>query len=593
MKSIYNLYGVAFLALATLTACGGGSSNSDDSRSVNSDDREPTPLASPNPTFCGDRGATRPSAALDPLEKYQWYLDRVSVKEVWGAELDGAGIQIGILDEELEIGHEDLKANIAVNKSLNVGFDGARHDPLDHFNPTDCSSEGHGTAVAGIIAAAGGNGLGIKGIAHQARIFGVNLVAFFTTQGLRDGLSRNWTETAVSSNSWGFSHPSRLRGKLDSLTKTVLEMGLTEGFNGKGISYVFAAGNDRNTSEGKQDLATYEELHNYPGIIVVCAVGSDNRSASFSNPGANLWVCGPSDTGNRVSDLTNVGLPTVDLSGDLAGYNARLSDAERVMCGPTAAPLYPSHCFDFGRPYDYARVGGNANYHRFFTGTSAATPVVSGVIALLRQANSNLTWRDIKLILAQSAEQVDSDSTSDWIGLGWQTTGRHHNGSARYRYHHDYGFGLINASAALALVRNWNLLPDAEEEIGPIAGTRVSRTDGRQTYDFTVAADINFIEYAQVAIQSAYPNFGNLSITLISPQGSRSRLTHQHQCYIKDSGMAVTTNDCADLENGFLFGTTVHLGEDPSGVWQLQIVGPNQEGTDYTVSMTLHGHRRQ
>ena len=602
------------MLLAVLAACGGGDVI--------------TLVSTPGINYCDRIAATDVQSregVPDPLINYQWYLDRLSVKRTWdeNENLDGSGIQIGVLDDALQLDHEDLRANIAVDQSLNVLRDVGSANVYNP-RPLNCDS-GHGTAVAGIIAARGDNGLGVKGIAYKASIFGVNYLANSQDQSLRNGLLRDLNRTAISSNSWGGTALTRLRNRLSAATEMALELGLASGFNGKGISYVFAAGNHRRVSYDPsehdsfpsatrdhpyEDLSTYEELHNHPGIIVVCAVGYDNLSASYSTPGANLWICGASNSGRRTSQLESLGLPTTDLSGDEAGYNARLSAVEDTNCRRTNVS-YSSDCFDFGRPYNYSSLpaaGGDTNYHRFFTGTSAATPTVSGVIALLRQANSDLTWRDVKLVLAESAEQIDPSAGIDSMDLGWQSTGGgYHNRSRFYTHHHDYGFGLVDAFAAVALARNWTLVPSARATT-MIQGTRApDSTNTQQTFTFSIAdannAAITFVEYVQVEIKSSYLDFGELTIALASPQGTQSVLTQQHGC-LAWSGEVSGANRrnpravdrCDDLVDGWTFGTAAHLGENLNGEWELSIrVGGSRDLTGKVdlPHIKAYGHTRR
>lgn len=85
------------------------------------------------------------------------------------------------------------------------------------------------------------------------------------------------------------------------------------------------------------------------------------------------------------------------------------------------------------------------DYTSRFNGTSAATPIVSGVVALMLEANPNLGYRDVQEILALSARPIDAASP-DW------TTNRANtwNGGG-FRVSHDYGFGLVDATAAVRL----------------------------------------------------------------------------------------------------------------------------------------------
>ena len=76
-------------------------------------------------------------------------------------------------------------------------------------------------------------------------------------------------------------------------------------------------------------------------------------------------------------------------------------------------------------------------------GTSASTPMVAGVIALMLEANSDLSWRDIQHILVRTSKKVDSSDE------GWFKTYKGRD------YNHKYGYGLIDATSAVNLAKEW------------------------------------------------------------------------------------------------------------------------------------------
>ncbi len=160
---------------------------------------------------------------------------------------------------------------------------------------------------------------------------------------------------------------------------------MTNGFGGKGVFYVFAAGNGH--AEGHD--SNLDEYVNHYGVTAVCAVNHNDVRAAYSERGANLWVCAPSGDGTR----------------DLPGI---------------------------------ATTRNGDRYTASFSGTSASAPIVSGVAALVRAVNSNLTWRDVKLILAASARKNDASNS------GWEQGARKYSPtgestSARYNFNHEYG----------------------------------------------------------------------------------------------------------------------------------------------------------
>lgn len=131
-------------------------------------------------------------------------------------------------------------------------------------------------------------------------------------------------------------------------------------------------------------------------------------------------MCPPS--GN---DATRAqGTTTTDLVGDF-GYNR--SDV-------TAGPVGPDDLAD-------------RNYTQNYNGTSSAAPVVSGVVALMLQANPNLGWRDVQEVLIRSATQTDPQNVE------WRTN------KAGFKFNPNFGAGRVNAGAAVAFATNWTNLP--------------------------------------------------------------------------------------------------------------------------------------
>ena len=101
---------------------------------------------------------TTASPGPDPLFRVQpvataWHLDELH------AHATGRGVRVAIVDSGIARDHPDLRGQVAVSR--------------DFVSPKDSRGEAHGTEVAGIIAAIGGNGLGIVGVAPQARLLGL------------------------------------------------------------------------------------------------------------------------------------------------------------------------------------------------------------------------------------------------------------------------------------------------------------------------------------------------------------------------------------------------------------------------------------
>ena len=402
--------------------------------------------------------------------------------------------------------------------SFNHNYD---PDLTDIYHPF----EDHGTAVAGLIAAKD-NSLGMRGVAPGAKIYGYNYLVEQSNANEANAMSRNAATTAISNNSWGPGDSGQPEPATE-LWEAAVKDGVTTGYGGKGVFYAWAAGNG-----GDDDYSTLDEYSNFYAVTAVCAVGHDDKRSDYSEAGANLWVCGPSSSGRD------------------------------------------------GQP----RIATTDNGHRYrgsFGGTSAATPIVSGVVALIRQANSALTWRDVKLILAASARKNDPDNT------GW-VEGAFKYGSTtdRYNFNHEYGFGMVDAKAAVDLATTWTNVRDLREitSSSSVINLRIpdlpsSDTPTTVTTSLTIDPFVDFVEFVEVNARFNHSNFRDLTVDLVSPAGAVSTLSP-------------STPIVGALTTKFRFGSARHLGEDAAGKWTLRIKDALRidSGSLRSWGLTIYGH---
>jgi kexin len=221
------------------------------------------------------------------------------------------------------------------------------------------------------------------------------------------------------------------------------------------------------------------------------------------------------------------------------------------------------------KPDDYANM---PHYTRCMNGTSAATPEAAGAVALLLEANPALTWRDVRLILASTARKNDP-SHADWVTNG-----------GGYKVNHDYGYGSIDATAAVRAAQTWqNMAPQqTSTQAAAIANGLVMTDNGAATVS-TLAltgSGIGKIEFVDVNLTTDHPDVGDLEIILTSPAGTASTLSVVHAC--KDSTEAPVT--CGDaMANGIRFGVARLMGEAADGTWTLS-VRDGKEGNTGTLS---------
>ncbi len=461
------------------------------------------------------------NALTDPLSGCQWPVkntnqyggdgDDINIESVWAAGKLGAGVNIAIVDNGIHAGHEDLVDNVVA----------ARNHDYYGFAPDALAT--HGTQVAGLIAARD-NDIGIRGVAPRASIYVYNLTADEDkiADNEADAMTRNMADTAVSNNSWSFPDDGDLHSPTAAWEEAV-ERGVTEGFGGKGVFYVWAAGNG-----GSEDNSNLDGRANFYAVTAACATTSRNRITDHSERGSNLWVCAP------------------------AGYR-----------------------FDFFEFYPLVTTTTTGHrYTRNQGGASAAAAIVSGVAALVRAENPDLTWRDVKLILAASA------SRNDPVHGKWERGARKYRStSQRYSYSHNYGFGTVDAAAAVRLAAGWtkNVPPlrTVEAASGPVDTPIEDAIENDTRPGSTVSSTITlpdgyveFIEYIEVEVTMAHPSVRDLRIVIESPSGAVSVLS-----------TALTESQFSDervFDGSFRFGSARHLGEDPGGTWTIRI-------TDYLV----------
>ena len=492
-----------------------------------------------------DGPSTAPSGSgPDPLLPEQWHHEntgqnggvigedaRTAAAWALGAGFSGAGSRISIIDNGLQIAHPDLAGNVPAGGSKN------------YFGGTDPGAGDHGTACGGVAASLGDNAIGGRGSGFGAELVGLNLLQLNTEANQVDAMLHDATIVDVSSNSWG---PPDTLGVLEdspAVWRGAIDDGVTTGRGGLGIIYVWAGGNGAFSSGvGLVDDSNYDGYANYYGVMAIGAVGDEGERAFYSERGANLWICAPSQ-GN-----SGQGITTTDLLGG-GGYNT----------GASAA--------------DYTDVA----YTNTFNGTSSATPLVAGAITLMLEANPNLTWSDVRVILAQTARVNDAANPE------WTTNG------AGYAINHEYGFGVIDAAAAVTAAQTWtSLTPISAETTGDIAvNTPIVDNDPTPiSIPVTVSGSaLTEIEYVQVYVDIPdHDWWPDLEIEITSPAGTISRLATPHAA--ADTGGIILPR----MDN-WRFGVARCLGEGVNGTWTITVRDLVQDltGTVDSVRLDFYG----
>ena len=339
------------IALAVIiSGCGGGGSSSDD-----------------------DNGDLNPPIR-DTYYYQQWYLD---INNTFYSEIgidphanihadyaksqySGRGIKIAVIDDGLDMFHEDLGDSLIASYDIESGTSDVSHRDSYGF---------HGTAISG-IAVARKNGIGIEGIAPDAE-----LIFLRYKEDMSDSETITLFNKAMEFGadliicSWGTYDVS------EAVKDKIVELS-DYGRGGLGIPIIFAVGND-NIDMGNDESAIDE-------VISVGATDISNMRAWYSNYGKHLDILAPG--GDYDTAIT-----TLDDSGERG-----------------TAMLDPNYIL--------------YNDYYGFAGTSPSAAIVGGAIALMIEANPELSRAEIEDILKSTADKIGDkpyiDGRNNYYGYG-------------------------------------------------------------------------------------------------------------------------------------------------------------------------------
>ena len=426
-----------------------------------------------------NREVTLDLSNLDPYIKYQWYLYNdgknyfnyekaplkgldLNVIEAWNEQnstndknLDGEGVVVLVRDYPVDFTHQDLAGQkFDINPYIHTLNDYTLSKTNQNITKDLIEKNvriPHGTAVSGIIAAQN-NGKGTIGISPKAKLVNYDLES---SQGY------NLLEN-LPINIYNASYVLR-DGTLATSSDEYL---IKEIANEKDITIVKSSGNyfesnplssfiknndrvslfDYYCNHYNVDCfaGQFDDLERNPQSIVVGAIDAQGSHAQYSSSGSSLWVS--AFGGSSKDSDANLTTTFLNLNTDSFYSLSNYKELEKNW----GAGLFSE----------------NTLYTSKMDGTSAAAPNVTGVIALMKEANPDLTTLQIKYILARTARNdlalttlsqnpryvplnpnvslLDSiENESGWV-----------NNSAGFRYSNYYGFGLVDAKEAVKLSKS-------------------------------------------------------------------------------------------------------------------------------------------
>jgi len=594
---------VTVLASVALAACGGG-----DSGNANNGGATPTP-----PQACAETGVDTKYACqtgtTEPLYAYQWALKQatsffaafgliangntdINVEGAHSIGVKGQGVNVLVLDDGIDVRHEDLAAN--VNVSMTHNFDDGSDDPTPADTPVNVDAA-HGTSVAGIIAAAQ-NGKGVMGIAPRVTLGGARYIDTDadTTQAYGGA---DWSKHAHLINaSYGGNPPQPTEYDTPTAAQPWVRA-FPNLRNGLGLVMLKASGNEyEGVVDRDQSVRTCPSVGNAtgmlacenpandiealePGVIVVGAANAKGVRSSYSNAGAVNWVTGLGGEYGDGGKYGEVGSGPVIFSTDLSSCARGYSRASLID---------PTSEFNKAGSATNAKENASCNYANM-NGTSAATPTVSGVVALMLSANPKLTWRDVREILRATARQIDPDygardgrnvqinltdmsATGDTgaalvdgahkarLDYGWQRNG------AGYSYSTWYGFGLVDATAAVKMAKAYTAykpaalnVPDFIQAFADV--TQLNYGSVQKLGQFNVGGS-DRVDALQLRLSGSVC-VGSVGIFVKSPSGTVSALALPYNSYYSTG---------VDTISKYGLGSYAFHGEKAAGTWEVYAV---------------------
>ncbi len=293
----------------------------------------------------------------------------IDAEQAWNITTGSDRVVIAVLDTGFDVNHPDLVGNLWTNPleipGNNVDDDGngfiddvngwdfasEEADGQDN-NPDDPATQGHGTAVSGVIGAIGGNGLGVAGVMWNVSILPIKIFPNEGGSGLMSRLNANEYITMLrrdygvnivaSNNSYGALYPE---SNFDEAIQIAIQ-----GVTNAGILFVAAAGNDATDNDGP--LQAYPA--SYPNPLIISAAATNNR--------------------DRLASFSNYGLTRVDV----------------------------------GAPGEQVRTTAVGGGYQYINGTSFASPYTAGVIGLLASVNRYATPEQLRDALYAGVDQLQA-----------------------------------------------------------------------------------------------------------------------------------------------------------------------------------------
>lgn len=299
------------------------------------------------------------AVANDPFRNQQWPLDVMDTNEAWDVTQGLSSQRIGIVDTGLIRNHEEMQGKVAggfdfISSSDTAGDNSGRDENFE--DPGDDTDSFHGTHVAGTIAAATNNGVGISGINRNAQLMIVRALGFGGGDLVDIMEGALWLAGGQVNGvpAIGANRVSVMNLSLGSASScSQFEQDIILAIDQAGVVFVVAAGNDSGPVGSPANCA---------GVIAVAAHGQTLALAPYSSFGSQIDIVAP------------------------GGDQQNFGEAGGVL----------------------SSLGPNSSGYAFYEGTSMAAPHIAGVVSLMQALDPTINRQKAETLLATTGVACSS-----------------------------------------------------------------------------------------------------------------------------------------------------------------------------------------
>lgn len=292
----------------------------------------------------------------------QWGLEVIGALDAWGTT-QGEAVTVAVLDTGVDMDHEDLVANLDKTNARNFVDAGKASSPDDDY--------GHGTHVSGIIAAIANNSVGIAGVAPACKVMPLRVL----------GVEGGTTATLIQGIDWAIDHGAKVIN---------ISLGSSQ------------------YNRAEEDAIKRAFAHD---VVVVSAAG--NEALSGNPVGYPAAIAGVVSVGALKKLVDSSGIVSY-ARADFSTFNPFVTVAAP---GTDILSTVPRRFQSYGTthtdaPYAYA------------SGTSMASPVVAGVVALIRSAHKDWSATQVVSKLRSTCQRLGTTPLDTFYGSGLVQAGR-------------------------------------------------------------------------------------------------------------------------------------------------------------------------